>query len=248
MNDPALVTTKRYQNPNRPYFTNTSGDALCRLALLLARMPEMSTSGNSWSVIVPVKRLDNAKTRLDVRVDLRADLAVAMAYDTVAAIVAAEAVAEVVVVTDDARARELLSPLGVRLVRDEPDAGLNAALAYGADQAEQPLIAAISSDLAALRTEDVTAVLSEAARHDRAVVADLPGRGTTLLAATHRDRFVPAYGTESFAAHLAAGAVDITASAQASVRRDVDTLAGLREAIELGVGPATRAALDGVEL
>lgn len=214
----------------------------------------MSTSGNSWSVIVPVKRLDNAKTRLDLRVDLRADLALAMACDTVAAAVAAESVAEVIVVTDDLRAREVLAPLGegrrgnVRVVRDEPDAGLNAALAHGARQAGEQQVVAISSDLAALRTAELSAVLAEAQRYDSAVVADLPGRGTTLLAATSRERFLPAYGAESFAAHVAAGAIDITAIAGASVRRDVDTLDGLREAIVLGVGAATLAALDGVQL
>jgi 2-phospho-L-lactate guanylyltransferase len=208
----------------------------------------MNGRGHSWSLIVPVKRLDNAKTRLAVSVDLRADLAVAMARDMVAAAVACECVDEVIVVTDDARAREALEPLGVRVIRDEPDAGLNAALSHGADQARNPRIAAVSSDLAALRGEDLTVVLDEAARHDSAVVADLPGRGTTLLAATGRTHFRPAYGGESFAAHVAGGAADITAVAAPSIRRDVDTIEGLREAIRLGVGPATAATLVGVEL
>lgn len=204
----------------------------------------MSERENSWSLVVPVKRLDNAKTRLALSVDLRADLAVAMAHDTIAAAVSCSLVDEVVVVTDDARARATLAPLGVRVVNDEPDAGLNAALAHGADQARNATVAAVSSDLAALRAADLAAVLAEAARHDSAVVADLPGRGTTLLAATSRSRFVPAYGSDSFAAHLAAGAADITPSAAASVRRDVDTVAGLREAVRLGVGPATAAVLE----
>jgi 2-phospho-L-lactate guanylyltransferase len=55
-----------------------------------------------WSVIVPVKELHAAKSRLN-RPD-RADIALAMARDTVRAAAAATAVAEVVVVTDDPRA------------------------------------------------------------------------------------------------------------------------------------------------
>jgi 2-phospho-L-lactate guanylyltransferase len=195
-------------------------------------------------LIVPVKRLENAKTRIAVAVDIRADLAVAMARDTVAAAVACRTVDEVVVVTDDMRARETLQALGVRVVDDAPDAGLNAALGHGADQARGPRLAAVSSDLPALRPEDLEAVLAEAAKHETAVVADLPGRGTTVLAASSRERFGPAYGADSFAAHVAAGAVDITTAAAESVRRDVDTVEALRAAMQLGVGPATRAVID----
>src|SRR5580698_4314576 len=82
----AVLTTSRYQNPNRPYRTITSGEIRCAMQhCCLARMPDMTGRGNSWSLIVPVKRLDNAKTRLALSADIRADLAVAMASDTVSA-------------------------------------------------------------------------------------------------------------------------------------------------------------------
>ena len=203
----------------------------------------MTQRADRWSLVVPVKRVENAKTRLALDVEARASLAVAMAVDTVAAALDCELVANVVVVTDDARAREALEPLGVRIVPDEPDAGLNAALAHGVATASSGHVAALSSDLPALRGKDLAVVLEQAADHDQSVVADLPGAGTTLLCARSAALFAPRFGVASLAAHVAAGATDLTEIAPESVRRDVDTLDGLRAAIALGIGGATRRAL-----
>jgi 2-phospho-L-lactate guanylyltransferase len=53
----------------------------------------------------------------------------------------------------------------------------------------------------------------------------------------------PQFGSDSYYAHRAAGAADVTAAAAAGARRDVDTLSDLRAAAALGVGPATTAVL-----
>jgi hypothetical protein len=45
------------------------------------------------------------------------------------------------------------------------------------------------------------------------------------------------------AAHIAAGAVDLTDLAPESVRRDVDTIDALSGVVDLGVGEATKRAL-----
>jgi 2-phospho-L-lactate guanylyltransferase len=206
----------------------------------------MTQQAGRWSLVVPVKRVENAKTRLALDVDARAALAVAMAIDTVAAALACPLVAAVVVVTDDGRARAALEPLGVRIVPDVPDAGLNAALSHGVAAAAHGPVAALSSDLPALRGEDLAVVLGQAAAHDLAVVADLPGSGTTLLCARSATWFTPRFGVASLSAHVAAGAVDLTDGAPESVRRDVDTLDGLRAAVALGIGAATLLALKAV--
>ncbi|MFN2538888.1 MAG: 2-phospho-L-lactate guanylyltransferase, partial [Mycobacteriales bacterium] len=84
-----------------------------------------------WGVVVPVKRLDIAKSRLAAYGDEhRKALALAFAADVV---LAAAPVAQVLVVTDDPIAGELLAGLGARVVRDDPDAGLNPALEHGVD-------------------------------------------------------------------------------------------------------------------
>ena len=86
-----------------------------------------------WSVVIPVKVLARAKSRLTgLDGPRRAELALAMAADTVAAAVACPAVDSVIVVTDDSAAAAALSGLGALVLPDEPGDGLNPALAYGA--------------------------------------------------------------------------------------------------------------------
>jgi len=55
-----------------------------------------------WTVLVPVKRLQLAKSRLPLPATTRAALMAAMAADTVAAALAAPGVARVAVVTGEA--------------------------------------------------------------------------------------------------------------------------------------------------
>lgn len=208
----------------------------------------MTRVGDRWSLIVPVKRLESAKTRLAVDIEARADLAVAMAYDTVCAALSCDEVAEVVVVTDDVRAHQALAEIGARIVPDTPDAGLNAALEFGATNARSDRLATVSSDLPALRSSELATVLTGAAAHQQSVVADLPGSGTTIYAVTDLRRFAPRFGPESFAAHRHGGAVDITSVAGPSVRQDVDTIEALRDAVSLGIGPATEKALASLEI
>jgi 2-phospho-L-lactate guanylyltransferase len=204
----------------------------------------MTQHEDRWSLIIPVKRVEIAKTRLALDVEARSALALSMAVDTVTATLASELVATVVVVTDDRRARAALADLGVTIVADVPDAGLNAALAHGASSAPTTRVAALSSDLPALRADDLSLVLARAQAHVRAVVGDLPGTGTTLLCAASARDFEPQFGVSSLAAHVASGAYDLTADAPESVRRDVDTVDDLRAAAALGVGPMTRQALE----
>jgi len=199
-----------------------------------------------WAIIVPVKRLAVAKTRLAALADVRADLALAMALDTVAAAGRCSAVGNVVVVTDEPAAAEAVTSVGALVVADTPDAGLNPALRHGAlaaATAGADAVAALSSDLPALRPADLDGVLRAAAAHPSCIVADADGTGTTLLTARDVDGFAPRFGAASRQAHRDGGAHDLTDVAAASLRRDVDTVDDLRAAVELGVGPATAAAM-----
>src|ERR1700722_10624606 len=75
----------------------------------------------SWTVLLPVKVLARAKSRLAVLAgDRRGDLALALASDTVTAVLACPEVARVVVVTSDPVAGPLLAALGAIVVADEP--------------------------------------------------------------------------------------------------------------------------------
>jgi 2-phospho-L-lactate/phosphoenolpyruvate guanylyltransferase len=202
-----------------------------------------------WSVVVPVKRLPAAKTRLYDRrwgpVEHTA-LVLALAEDTVAAAAGCARVARVVVVTDDPDAAAAVRRLGAVVVADEPDAGLNPALAHGAARARETAaadgIAVLSSDLPALRPAELAQALDAAARHrlPRAFAADAAGTGTTLLTARPGAPLEPRYGAGSRLAHLASGAAEL-AGRWPSLRRDVDTAVDLAAAAVLGLGPATLA-------
>ncbi|MFF4350805.1 2-phospho-L-lactate guanylyltransferase [Streptomyces sp. NPDC001530] len=198
-----------------------------------------------WTVVIPLKPLARAKSRLaDTAADgLRPGLALAFAQDTVAAALACAEVLDVAVVTDDALAGRELAALGARIVPDEPAGGLNAALAHGAAvvRARSPecAVAALNADLPALRPLELARVLESAAEFPRAFLADAAAIGTTLLAASPGRELLPAFGGDSRARHRASGAVELVLGHVDSVRQDVDTGDDLRAALALGVGPRT---------
>ncbi|WP_225838478.1 2-phospho-L-lactate guanylyltransferase [Streptomyces sp. NK08204] len=205
-----------------------------------------------WTLVIPLKPLTRAKSRLsDTAADgVRPGLALAFAQDTVAAAVACEAVADVAVVTDDELAGRELAALGARIVPDTPGRGLNAALAHGAAVVRQSRprapVAALNADLPALRPLELSRVLRAATEFPRAFLADAAALGTTLLAAAPERELLPAFGTGSRARHGASGAVELRLTRVDSVRQDVDTGADLRAALTLGVGPYTAAASAGL--
>src|SRR5437773_12217017 len=90
-----------------------------------------ATAPLTWSLVVPVKVLARAKTRLAALAGPdRPALALAMAADTVAAALESPQVGRVVVVTDDPRTAEVLAGLGAVIVPDEPGRALNQALRH----------------------------------------------------------------------------------------------------------------------
>ncbi|WP_041939764.1 MULTISPECIES: 2-phospho-L-lactate guanylyltransferase [Frankia] len=203
--------------------------------------------GASWTVLLPLKNLARAKSRLD-RPD-RSLLALAMALDTVTAVLASatDLVGAVVIVTNDQTVRRALSRLRDQgdvsagheagrtparalstqerarlvIVPDTPDQGLNPALAHGAELAADRWpgrsLAALSGDLPALRTAELHQALAAAGSHRRAVLADAAGTGTVLLTATTGSPLGPSFGPLSHDAHRRSGAVDLTDALGSSV-------------------------------
>ncbi|RFS85775.1 2-phospho-L-lactate guanylyltransferase [Actinomadura spongiicola] len=207
----------------------------------------MSTAEHvSWSLVVPVKPLARAKSRMSPHAGPhRESLALAVATDTVAAALRCDRVRTVIVVTDDPLPAADLAALGARVVPDVPDAGLNPALVYGAGRSREFAadmgVGALSADLPALRPLELARVLDAAAASPEAFVPDAAGTGTTLYTARPGVPFAPAFGPDSRAAHRARGARELLLPGTDSVRRDVDTLDDLRTALALGTGPRTAA-------
>ncbi|MBW4705320.1 2-phospho-L-lactate guanylyltransferase [Micromonospora sp. RL09-050-HVF-A] len=213
-----------------------------------------------WVVVVPVKRLRAAKSRLRGALPVvpHEELALALTADTVGAALACPAVAEVLVVTADPQVAAAVGAAGARVVPDRPDSGLNAALRHGVEVAVTDgddtagggcgtWVAALTADLPALRPAELAAALHAVGTGPAGVrrfVSDAPGTGTTLLVAPPGVPLDPRFGVDSAAAHLASGAVPLPGG-WPSLRRDVDTAADLADAARLGLGPAT-GALTGV--
>ncbi len=198
--------------------------------------------GRVVDLIVPVKRLDRAKSRLRGALPEHcehADLVLALLLDTVTAARATHGVGRVLVVCEDERVPAALRGTGVECVDKRGLPGLNPALEYGAgllrEDNPRGVIGALQADLPALRSEDLATALTEAAGR-RAFCADRPGTGTTLLLSARGEPLTPRFGTGSSAAHTASGAVPIAAPVP-SLRCDVDTSDDLSLAWQLGLGP-----------
>jgi len=221
--------------------------------------------GGTWTVVVPVKALAAAKTRLrGAVVDAHHEaLVLAMALDTVVAALATDGVDRVVVVTADPVVTAEITRAGAEVTPEPAGGGLNAALAQaahaalrgpvppGAGPARAAVLArtvlaravALPADLPALRPDELGAALRAAgAGLSAAYVPDASGTGTVLLAAPAGGPLAPRFGPGSAAAHARAGARRLVGDWPA-LRHDVDTPDDLAAAVRLGLGRHTTALL-----
>ncbi|WP_295692853.1 2-phospho-L-lactate guanylyltransferase [Lapillicoccus sp.] len=209
-------------------------------------LPPDDRAGMPWSVVIPVKGGDHAKTRLQAPdgVD-HSRLATALALDTVAAAAGTVGAGQVVVVTGDPSIAGQVAALGVVVV-DDPGGGLNPAIAAGvahlAAHATDGGVAVLLGDLASVRPADLATALYAAVTHPRAYVPDADDSGTVLLTSTTQGRLVPRFGGRSDEAHRRAGFVRLDLDLP-HLRRDVDDEVSLRAALCLGVGQHTAALL-----
>jgi 2-phospho-L-lactate/phosphoenolpyruvate guanylyltransferase len=199
----------------------------------------------SWTIVIPVKAPAIGKTRLlpALADDERAMLARAFALDTIAAARGAASVERVIVVGDDAGladgAEFLAEPVG-------PQRGLLPAIRHGIAHARAEssiAVAVLLGDLPALTPEELDEALAAAGRHPLAFVRDADGTGTTLATAAPGVPFEAHFGPGSAARHAAAGFVELEASGNPGLIRDVDTVDGLEAVLHHGVGDHTAEAV-----
>ncbi|QQS02595.1 MAG: 2-phospho-L-lactate guanylyltransferase [Austwickia sp.] len=169
-------------------------------------------------------------------------LARALAQDTISAALGCPSVPHVVVVTGDEPLAGWAAP--TCQVLPDPGRGLLAAIAAGLETLEPDALAAVLlGDLPALTAEDLSVALTAAAAGPLpAYVPDADGRGTVLLIG-ETSTLRPAFGVKSAARH-ARYAVRLDLHLP-RLRRDVDDAGDLADAVALGVGTHTWAALYG---
>lgn len=194
--------------------------------------------------MMPVKGGRSAKSRLVLsgQVD-HAALARALALDALEAVLAA-GVADVLVVTGDAQVAAAARRRGA-LVRPDPGAGLNAAVAAGLASATKArpecAVAVLLGDLPSLRRRDVSCALKACEAYPCSFVPDRQGHGTVLLAAAPGIPLRPSFGAGSARRHAAfATRLELDLP---RLRTDVDNADDLAAAAVLGLGARTCALL-----
>lgn len=210
--------------------------------------------GHGWTLLVPVKALAHAKSRLTPTLDpsARRALVLAMAADVLDTCVSTDGVAAVRVVTGDDEVAALAHRRGLGVVPEPParpdadplNAALSAALAGATGR-----VGVVAADLPELRPRHLGAILAAAAPHVHSVVPDHRGAGTTMAFWTGpADGRVPRFGTDSATRHLLeGGAVALPgADPTGAAGRDVDTPGDLARLSAADVGAATAAVLGAV--
>jgi 2-phospho-L-lactate guanylyltransferase len=196
-------------------------------------------------VVLAVKDLVQAKTRLAeaVPTEQRAALVLAMLTDTLGVALRSPEVTAAHVVTRDPAVAAAARSCGAAVLADPESEGLNHALEHAAAILSGQRVVALQPDLPALRTGELTAALASArSRAERCFVADRQGTGTTLLTGIDGTN-PPLFGGASAARHQGSGAERL-AGLWPGLRCDVDTVADLAAALQLGVGAATGAVID----
>ncbi|OUZ10105.1 2-phospho-L-lactate guanylyltransferase [Aeromicrobium sp. PE09-221] len=187
-----------------------------------------NVAGPRWTVIVPVKPFDRAKSRLALEPDRRARLARRFTDHVLGELRRIPAVETVVVVGIAHPAADIgLADPGTMAAA--VDRGRSWAAAH---RAEYP-IAVIPADLPALTAATLGAALDAASGHRRAFMPDRSGEGTTLLTSSSPAELAASYGPGSADAHRLLGLVEITGD-WPGLRDDVDTLADLERVARQG--------------
>ena len=220
----------------------------------MSTVADREAAGGGWTLVVPVKALDRAKSRLaDALPPVgRRELVLAMATDVLRTCAATPGVARVRVVTSDPAVGILARRLGLEVVGDPASTAgapgsdpLNAALASALHGVTGP-VGVVTADLPELRPDHLAAILVAAARHPHSVVPDHHGAGTTMAFWTGpRHSRIPRFGAGSASRHLGEGGAVALRDADPSgaAGRDVDTPEDLVGLGHRSVGRATAATL-----
>lgn len=211
------------------------------------------SSGADIGLVIAVKQLAAAKTRLAplFAAPIRENVVLAMLIDTIVAASAVADVATITVVTPDEVAAEAVHGLGAQVLVDPTPAGhpdpLNNAIsaADAAVRVRTTNVVVLQGDLPALKAQELTEAVAVARAHPRSFVGDRHGTGTSALIAFGVP-LDPRFGADSARRHRDSGAVELDGP-WPGLRCDIDTPADLLVAHGLGVGAATRRAIEASE-
>jgi 2-phospho-L-lactate/phosphoenolpyruvate guanylyltransferase len=183
--------------------------------------------------IVPVKRFENAKTRLSSILDLddRIRLSSLMLEDTVKILSSVPSLTQVLIVSPDKRAEELATKHGVNFLREEKEKGVNSAVAladsYCIKKAADATVV-IPQDLPLLDAIEVSRA-SELAENESKCIVICPSLrydGTNMLLRKPPSVIATFYDTDSYNMHVKAAiklGIPIKRLFSKTVMYDIDT-------------------------
>jgi 2-phospho-L-lactate/phosphoenolpyruvate guanylyltransferase len=205
------------------------------------------------TAILPVKRFDAAKQRLELGIDAkrRRELVAAMVGDVIEAIGEARAVERTILVSGDPIAQEIAHEGGAEVVPDPADAGHVEAALAGIVRAEAEgarCVILLPGDCPLLEPRELDRLLTGLPERYVGIVPDRHGTGTNALALSPPSAIVPAFGEDSCARHVALAreaGIPYGVEELASLGLDLDTPAdvvALTRELEARPGRARRTA------
>ncbi len=183
--------------------------------------------------IVPVKRFENAKTRLSSMLDAddRIRLSSLMLEDTLKILSVAASLTQVVIVSADKRAEEIATKHGANFLREEKEKGVNSAVALAdiycmRKTADATIV--IPQDLPLLDAIDISKACELAENESRCIVIcpSLRYDGTNMLLRKPPSVIATFYDTDSYNMHVKAAVkigVPVKRFFSKTMMHDVDT-------------------------
>jgi 2-phospho-L-lactate guanylyltransferase len=183
--------------------------------------------------ILPVKRFENAKTRLSSILDMddRILLSSLMLEDTVKILSSVRSLTQVVIVSADRRAEEMATKHGVTFLREEKEKGVNSAVAmadlYSIREAAEATMV-IPQDLPLLDPIEVSKACQLAENESRCIVIcpSLRYDGTNMLLRKPPSVIATFYDNDSYNMHVKAAlklGISVKGLFSKSVMYDIDT-------------------------
>jgi 2-phospho-L-lactate guanylyltransferase len=201
---------------------------------------------SKWVAIVPVKGIQDSKTRLG-----RSDLTIPLFTDVVTALIGSTCIASIKVVTPDPVIARLATSLNCEVILEGDGGGLSSAINNGLNRCNdegQDNVLILLGDLPCLTPEQIDLFLEIGSVHETAFLSDAEGTGTTMWMRTSLGAIPPQFGIRSRARHRESGVYEVDGETFNGARRDVDTEVNLWDAVRIGVGSATRAALANAQV
>jgi 2-phospho-L-lactate guanylyltransferase len=183
--------------------------------------------------ILPVKRFENAKTRLSSILDMddRILLSSLMLEDTVKILSSVRSLTQVVIVSADRRAEEMATKHGVTFLREEKEKGVNSAVAladlYSIREAAEATVV-IPQDLPLLDPIEVSKACQLAENESRCIVIcpSLRYDGTNMLLRKPPTVIATFYDNDSYNMHVKAAlklGIPVKGLFSKSIMYDIDT-------------------------